>query len=90
MAKHAVRVHPKPESTLILILSLPQTTLPLPPLRRMPLPLPPLLLPTRQRSQRVPELRMLHWDGSDVWLLGCVSLGGASGWRVRIWLADGR
>lgn len=91
MAKHAVRVRPQPRSTLTLTLTPPQTTLPRPLLRRRtPLLLSPLLLPTRRRSQMARELRMLHSDGGDAWLLDCVSLGGASGWRVRRWPADGR
>jgi hypothetical protein len=88
MAKHAEGVPLQPKSTLILILTRLQMTLPRAPLRRrMPLPL--VLLPTRQRSQGAPELRMPRWDGSDAWQLDCVSFGGAPGARVQRWLADG-
>jgi len=90
MARHAGGARPRPESTLILILMPLQTPLPRSPLRRrISLPLPPLLLPTRQRSQGVPELRMLQWDESDAWPQDCVRFEGASGRRVRRWLVGG-
>jgi hypothetical protein len=88
MANHAEGVRQQPESTLILILTPLQTTLLRPALRRMPLRL--VLLPMRQHSQGVPELRMPHWDGDDAWQLDCVSFGGASERRVQRWLVDGR
>jgi len=86
MGKHAEGVRPQPESTLILTPL--QTPLSWLPPRRRPLPL--VLLPTRQRSQGAPESRMPQWDGSDACSLDCVSSGGATGVRVRRWLADER
>ena len=90
MAKRAEGDRPQLESTLILILTPRQTTLLRPPLMRTPAPLRPILLPTRRRSLRALELRMLLWDGNDASLLDCVNLGDALERRVRRWLAGGR
>lgn len=90
MAKRAEGDRPQLESTLIPILTPRQTTLLRPPLTRTPAPLHPILLPTRQRSLKALELRMLQWDGNDASLLDCVNLGDALELRVRIWPAGGR